>query len=190
MTLYKNLIALFVSLSILAVPALALARESSADLDTDVNASIGIAHPGLTSGVLLGGDGTVVVNGATVDSNSSSTVTAHSSVGSTIFNWILNTSSTTKVKEQGTSSGAVADIKSGDTISFAGILSSIGGAFTVSAQEIRDWTHAAASTTASTTISHGDNGTHGKHNGWFRNWFHLFSGNAGANAHFSVQPGN
>ena len=178
MKLIQNTLVTLATLALLGAPALALAHENEADADVDVSSSIGIAHPQFTSGVLFGGDGNVVVNGATVNSVGSTTITAQSKTGSSILNWILNTSSTSKISANGTTSNSTAGVKTGDTISFVGMLNSFGSTLTVSLDALRDWAPFSASTTASTSSEHGDKG---KHLGWFKNWFHVFF-SAGANA--------
>lgn len=184
MTIHKSLIAFVLSLGILAAPALTFAHESDASLGSDADIGIGAVHPALASGILFGGDGAVMVRGAKVESVGSTSIAAQSPVGSSLFNWVLNIGSSTKIKKDGMSSTSLADIAVGDTISFRGILNSMGSVFTVDAKAIRDWAHV-STTTASTSVSHENNG---KHLGWFKNWFrHLFSvkAHAGVNAQAS-----
>ena len=186
MNFSKIVISLAIALGFMAVPALALAHESEGQADVDVSSSIGISHPNIATGVLFGGNGTAIANGATVDTVGSTSVTAHSSIGSTILNWILNTSSSTKIKAGGTTSNSTAGVKSGDTISFVGMLNSFGSTLTVSLEALRDWAKP-ATTTATTTVSHkgNDKSDNGKHLGWFKNWFHF-----GASAHVNAHTGD
>lgn len=153
---FSKIATLIALTAVLAIPTASYAMESrgSADLSQDIIVNpyndMGRPFPPATTGVAIGANGQTFVRGATVQSVSPTSVTAQSTLGSSVLNWVLSVGTSTKVAG---SKGAAttADIKAGDTLSFTGILTSIGSIFAVNAQMILD-SSLSSSTHATTTF--------------------------------------
>ena len=88
--------------------------------------------------VIIGANGRVLVHGATVTAVSSTSVNAKSSIGVSVINWAVNTDSA-KIVAKGGGTTTLGTIAIGDTVNFAGKLSST-SAFTVNASLLQDKT--------------------------------------------------
>lgn len=141
------------ALALIAAPAFAFAHDdSSGEVSGTVASQTAIAFPLQGTGVFIGAGGNALVRGATVQSVSGSTVTAKSSWGSSAINWVVDVASSTKFYDSRVAASSLADIRVGDTISFAGPINQALAAFTVNASAIRDWS--ATSSTATSTPTH------------------------------------
>lgn len=106
-----------------AMPALALASNDKPFL-----------HGG--SFVTIAADGSTLVRGATVTAVSDASITAETSFGSADLSWTVETDSDTEYVGAKGASHARADIATGDSISFSGMLT---GALTVAANVVKEW---------------------------------------------------
>ncbi|MDO8518407.1 MAG: hypothetical protein Q7S26_03920 [bacterium] len=88
--------------------------------------------------VIIGANSRVLVHGATVTAVSSTSVSAKSSIGASVINWAVNTDSA-KIVVKGDGIATLGSIVIGDTVNFAGKLSST-SAFTVNASVLQDKT--------------------------------------------------
>ncbi len=116
---------LLFALSIAALPIAASAQG----IATDTHAQ---AHVGISS------NGVVHVIGADVTSVSGAVINAVTTLGTTVIDWVVNTSAATKVNVGGHTTATTTAIAAGDTISFTGALTSIGSTMTVVATNVRD----------------------------------------------------
>lgn len=85
--------------------------------------------------VLITETGKILVRGAEVTSVSGSTITAKTTLGAVTLTWTVNTGSTTAFSVSEASGKSIADITTGDRISFAGMLT---GGTTVDASMVHE----------------------------------------------------
>lgn len=140
------------AVALIAAPAYAFANGTSGDVSGTVTSQTMVAFPLQGTGVFIGANGSALVRGATVESVSGSTLTAKSSWGSAAINWVVNVASSTKLYDSRVAASSLADVRAGDTISFAGPINQALAAFTVNASAIRDWS--ATSSVATSTPAH------------------------------------
>ncbi len=133
MTIKKTIAAGLTGLSLIAVPALALANN-----DSSRNA-FNPRSVGSTLEVIISDSGNVLVRGAQVTDVSGSTISARTEWGNSTINWSVKTNNDTNFTGKLGGSEAFADIDDGDYVSFTGPISTGAGAFTVNATVVRDW---------------------------------------------------
>lgn len=93
-----------------------------------------------SKGVVISASGIVNVVGANVTAVGSGFINAATALGTTVINWIVNTSATTKIEANGSANASTTSINVGDKVSFMGTLSSVGSSITVAASRVRDTT--------------------------------------------------
>ncbi|MBU0750441.1 hypothetical protein KKH15_02900 [Patescibacteria group bacterium] len=86
----------------------------------------------------IGADGGVLVRGAEVTGVSGDTVTARTQWGDTSVTWTIETNASTKFMDLSGKEGTLADVDTGETVSFSGHVAA-GTAFTVDADVLRNW---------------------------------------------------
>ena len=106
-----------------------------------------------STGIFISPSGVVHVIGAQVTSVSSGVVNVATTIGSTVLNWIVDVSASTKIAANGTRTATTTDIHVGDKIGFAGALSASTSTLTVAATKIRDITNFPFRFTVTGTIS-------------------------------------
>ncbi len=127
----KNILASGAALALIATVAASPMLVSANDDSKNVKTS--------GTSVAIGNNGGVLVRGAEVTSISGSTVTARTQWGDTSISWTVDTDGDTNFIDLGGDATALADINSGETISFSGYIDSDSGAFSVDADVVRNW---------------------------------------------------
>ena len=116
-------------------------------------ALVGIARadslPGID--VHIGAAGNAQVDGAKVTAVSGSDVSANTSFGSSVMNWLVKTDGNTEFSAKGGASG-LANIAVGDVISFRGALDQSVSGLTVKAKHVKDWSKTEAKTKLNGTV--------------------------------------
>ena len=98
-------------------------------------------HKGITMPrveVAFTGNGSALVRGAKVTGISGSTFTAQALIGSTTASFTVTTGSSTEFVNYHGKKGSLADIVTGDVVSFRG-MTAPGSLFTVNARVVKDW---------------------------------------------------
>jgi len=93
-----------------------------------------------STGVFINQSGIVRVIGADVTAVGNGVINAMTTIGSTVLNWIVNISASTKVSGNGTVNASTTGISIGDRIAFKGALTSAGTSLNVAASKIVDIT--------------------------------------------------
>lgn len=152
-------------IAVLALAVIAVSLHlfaGTAYADSNTHAKIGVS---------INSDGGVLVRGAEVTDVSSSTITAHTSWGSAVLDWIVETDNDTEFVAVKEKDGGSADIAVGDIVSFSGKLDTEHAGFAVNADVVKDWTNshiatkingivtAINSTVGSFTVQSGDSTT-------------------------------
>ncbi|MCR4281128.1 MAG: DUF5666 domain-containing protein [Candidatus Kaiserbacteria bacterium] len=104
---------------------------------TPVFASADTLNANASNGVVINGSGIVHVVGANVTAVSSGVVNAVTTLGTSVINWIVNISASTKIAANGSAHASTTDISVGDKVSFTGTLSGLGSSVTVAASNVR-----------------------------------------------------
>lgn len=94
-----------------------------------------------SSGAVMTGDGTVRVWGAQVTQVVGTSISAVSTFGSRVLNWVVNISGDTEVTSvdnAGATGSTSAEIKAGDRIAFVGALTSLGATVSVDADKVKE----------------------------------------------------
>ncbi len=114
----------------------------------------GMAHadslPGID--VHIGAGGNAQVEGAKVTAVSGSDVSANTSFGSSVMNWLVKTDGNTEFAAKGGVSG-LANIAVGDVISFRGAIDQSVSGLTVKAKAVKDWSKTQAKAHIEGTVS-------------------------------------
>src|SRR3989338_7312882 len=104
-------------------------------------ASAATVNASSSTGVIISPNGIVRVIGADVTAVGSGFVSAATTIGNTILNWLVNISAATKVSGNGTVNASTTGISVGDRIAFKGALTSTSSSpLVVAATKIRDMT--------------------------------------------------
>jgi len=107
--------------------------------------SFGVAHAdsggGTSVEINIGSNGGTLVRGAQVTSVSGNDVSAKTSLGASVMNWIVKTDSNTEFTANKNGGSGLANIAVGDIISFRGSLDQAVSGLTVKAKVVKDWTH-------------------------------------------------
>lgn len=107
---------------------------------TPVFASADTLNANASNGVVINGSGIVHVVGANVTAVSNGVIDAVTTLGTSVINWIVNISASTKIAANGSAHASMTDIAVGDKINFSGSLTSLGSTITVAASKVRDVT--------------------------------------------------
>lgn len=107
---------------------------------TPVFASADTLNANASKGVVISASGIVHVIGANVTAVSSGVIDAVTTLGTSVINWLVNTSAATKIEANGSANASTTDIAVGDKINFSGSLTSLGSTITVAASKVRDVT--------------------------------------------------
>lgn len=89
--------------------------------------------------VRISDEGKVLVRGAEITAISENTVTARTVWGQSTLVWTVKTDGDTTFVEKDGSGSRIADLSTGEYISFSGDLDESSGAFTVDAEVVKDW---------------------------------------------------
>ena len=114
----------------------------------------GMAHADSLPGVdiHIGAGGNAQVDGAKVTAVSGSDVSANTSFGSSVMNWLVKTDGNTEFSAKGGASG-LANIAVGDVISFRGAVDQTVTGLTVKAKALKDWSKTVAKTRIDGTVN-------------------------------------
>lgn len=116
-----------------AVVVAAVALFGFADATyADSNAGLGVE-------VNIGSNGGALVRGAQVTAVSGNDVSAKTSLGASVMNWIVKTDSNTEFTANGGGASGLTNIAVGDTISFRGTIDQAVSGLTVKAKTVKDW---------------------------------------------------
>ncbi|MEK7155589.1 MAG: DUF5666 domain-containing protein [Patescibacteria group bacterium] len=94
---------------------------------------------GLGVEVNIGSNGGALVRGARVTSVSGTDVSAKTSLGASVMNWLVKTDSDTDFSANKGGASGLAEIAVGDTISFRGTIDQAVSGLTVKAKTVKDW---------------------------------------------------
>lgn len=89
--------------------------------------------------VQIGANGSALVRGAQVTAVSGTDVSAKTSLGASVMNWIVKTDSDTDFTANKNGASGLANIAVGDTISFRGTIDQAVSGLTVKAKTVKDW---------------------------------------------------
>lgn len=119
--------------------------------DKSKSSSKGLGDAGVE--VNIGSNGGVLVRGAKVTNVSSSTISANTSLGSSVLSWVVKTDSTTEFTTQNGASTGLSGIAVGDMISFRGTLDQTVSGLTVNAKIVKDWSQVETKRTIEGVVS-------------------------------------
>ena len=104
-----------------------------------VGTSYADSNAGLGVEVNIGANGGALVRGATVTSVSGNDVSAKTSLGASVMNWIVKIDSNTDFSANKGGATGLAQIAVGDVISFRGAIDQAVAGLTVKAKVVKDW---------------------------------------------------
>ena len=115
----------------------ALASDGSAGLGVEVN---------------INGSGNALVRGAEVSAVSGTDVSAKTSLGSSVMNWLVKIDSNTEFSANHDGAVGIANIAVGDIISFRGAIDQSVAGLTVKAKHVKEWTKKETKTRLNGTV--------------------------------------
>jgi hypothetical protein len=146
--------------TLLAISGIAFSGASLAAAQTDATQNIvntpsasGPAAVGSTLEMHINNNGSVLVRGAKITSISGSTINATEAWGSFSVNWVINTTSSTKLQLRYGAAATFSEFSVGDYISFSGSMNTTQSTATVNANVVKDFSAQEAHASFSGTVS-------------------------------------